>query len=156
MAALADYSPQLEGHDQLRRALQRFAQHSGGCAPYKASGTYVFSILPKGPEYPRGVTLGFRGVPSIDEESEPAMRDALVCAFQRERTAFQQFLPLLLKTHVGRYVALADGNLVDEDKDEIKLAKRIEQRYRNRFVLIRQVCREDPEDQLPSPEGETG
>jgi len=156
MAALADYSPQLEEYDQLRRTLQRFAQHSGRCARYKASGKYVFSILPKGPEYPEGVTFGFRGTRSIDEESEPAMRDALVCAFQREQTAFQLFLPLLLKTHLGMYVALADGNLVDEDGDEIRLARRIEQGYRNRFVLIRQVCQEDTEDQLPSPEGETG
>jgi len=92
--------------------------------------------------------------PGEIDELEPVTSDTLRCSFQREWIAFQQLLPLLLKTHLGKYVAFAEGNLVDEDKDEIKLAKRIEQRYRDRFVLIRQVCQEDTEDQLPSPEAD--
>jgi hypothetical protein len=42
-----------------------------------------------------------------------------------EHQAFLRMLPELLKTHCGQYVAVHDGQVVDTDRDDIVLIKRV-------------------------------
>ncbi len=43
-------------------------------------------------------------------------------AYERERRAFRELLPELLKTHFGQYVAIHDGKVVASGSDEIAVA----------------------------------
>ena len=44
---------------------------------------------------------------------------------QREYQAFLRLLPQLLATHRGQYVAIHDGQVVDQDADDIALIQRV-------------------------------
>jgi hypothetical protein len=75
--------------------------------------------------------------PEIEDEGRTisdSFRD-----FEREVAAFGRILPGLLKTHQGVFVAIRKGQVIDQDKSEFSLAKRVHTRYRNEFVLIRPV-----------------
>jgi hypothetical protein len=50
--------------------------------------------------------------------------------------------PLLVKEHLGQYVAVHNGQLIDYDEDFQALHNRIRQQYGRRPVLLRQVTRE--------------
>jgi Family of unknown function (DUF5678) len=43
--------------------------------------------------------------------------------FQREKHAFFQLLPELLKTHRGKYVAIHNGEVVETGDDQIQVAR---------------------------------
>lgn len=60
--------------------------------------------------------------------------------------AFLHFHARLLVDHAGEYVAIYQGKLVDHDSDQLALYQRVERRYRDTPVLIKQV--------LPNPEEE--
>jgi hypothetical protein len=60
-------------------------------------------------------------------------------AFEHEKNAFRQLPPELLAVHKGQFVALSDGKIIDQDWDEIALAKRVSQMPRDKFVLIKHV-----------------
>jgi hypothetical protein len=49
--------------------------------------------------------------------------------WQREYRAFLRLLPDLLKTHIGKYVAIHEEQCVDSDEDKIALALRVYARY---------------------------
>jgi prevent-host-death family protein len=67
------------------------------------------------------------------------------------RTAFQQFLPELLKTHKNQFVAIHQGKLVDADSERVALVQRTRTKgYRP--VYIQKVTREPRIVELPSPE----
>jgi predicted DNA-binding protein (UPF0251 family) len=68
-----------------------------------------------------------------------------------ERAAFQRLLPELLATHVGQFVAIQDGGLIDADADEGALACRT-LAQRDRPVYIQEVRVEPRVYELPSPE----
>lgn len=85
-----------------------------------------------------------------DELVETAVRDYLR-GLQRKKIevevqAYESMHDELVKTHLGRYVALHRGNLVDFDEDFHVLHQRVRQRYGNEAVLIRRV------EPLPQPE----
>lgn len=65
---------------------------------------------------------------------------------QREMDAFFQLHARLLVDHAGEFVAIYQGKLIDHDFDQLALYQRVEQRYRDTPVLIKQV--------LPNPEEE--
>src|SRR4051812_12852658 len=44
---------------------------------------------------------------------------------EREYQAFLRLLPILLLTHRGQYVAIHGGTVVDADKDDIALIRRV-------------------------------
>lgn len=73
-------------------------------------------------------------------------------AFERESHAFDRLLPKLLQTRPGLFVAIYEGQIIDEDGDEFALARRIERTHRSEFVLIRQVSRNFVDHLLQSPE----
>jgi hypothetical protein len=115
---------------------------------------YVFSIAPHGYEEPINIPIE---VPSrnIDRESVPPPKESTLQGFRREFDAFQRLLPGLLNTQLGRFVAVHNGQIIDEDEDEFALAERVERAHRSEFVLIRQVLQDLPEEHLNSPEIET-
>jgi hypothetical protein len=59
-----------------------------------------------------------------------------------EAEAFRRMHPLLVKEHLGQYVAVHNGQLIDYDEDFQALHNRIRQQYGRRPVLLRQVTRE--------------
>lgn len=84
------------------------------------------------------------------QEKKARHRDRLE-ALEQERLAFLRLKPELLRTHEGMYVAIHDGQVVDSDKDNRELAKRMyAQSYRP--VYIELVSEEPRTAEFPSPE----
>jgi len=71
-------------------------------------------------------------------------------AFERERAAFERLKPELLKTHRGKFVAVVDEQIVDEDTDRIKLALRVYDRFGYRPIYVQLVEEHLPRVRLPS------
>ena len=65
---------------------------------------------------------------------------------EREREAYLRLHPQLLAQYANEYVAIYGGELVDHDADKHALFQRIDERYPDKFVLMRQVQQQaDPE-----------
>jgi len=132
-----------------------------GAKPSESEGKYVdyvFSVLPKGYDEPCKLTLSLPTPnQSIDTEIvSTKVLDSSIVDFERENDAFQKLRPHLLQSHQGRFVALRDGKVIDEDIDELVLAQRLERTHRNQFVLVRQVTVEmHPDIYLETPEIES-
>jgi len=45
--------------------------------------------------------------------------------FEAEKAAFEQLEPSLMATHKGKYVAVRGGQVVDSDKEKMRLIKRV-------------------------------
>lgn len=133
----------------------RLSEDPGELSPYagRAHDIYVFSIAPEGYE---GELQPILRVPtaSIDQEACPRRRNSSEEAFLRESAAFERLLPDLLRTRAGLFVAVKDGQVIDEDADEFALARRVEEHHRSEFVLIRGVSEDEIEDRLGSPKVE--
>ena len=65
---------------------------------------------------------------------------------QREMDAFFQLHARLLEDHVGEYVAIHQGKLIDHDSDQLALFQRVERRYGDTPVLIKLVLA-NPEEE---------
>lgn len=95
-----------------------------------------------------------------DELVESAVRDYLR-GMQRKKIeaevrAYESMHLELVRTHLGRYVALHSGKLVDVDEDFQMLHQRVRQRFGNEAVLIRRVeAMAQPELLFRSPRFET-
>ncbi len=57
----------------------------------------------------------------------------------REKQAYIRLHPALKQTHLGKYVAIYNGQLVDEDEDYSLLIERIDTRYPDEFVWTSKV-----------------
>jgi hypothetical protein len=78
-----------------------------------------------------------------------AWRQEKLQRLEPNRTAFQQLLPELLKTHRNQFVAIYQEGLVDADPDRIVLVQRTRaQGYRP--VYIQKVTKEPRVVELPS------
>ena len=78
-----------------------------------------------------------------------AWRQEQLQRLEPNRTAFQQLLPELLKTHENQFVAICQGRLVDADPDRVALIQRTRaQGYRP--VYIQKVTKEPRVVELPS------
>lgn len=60
-------------------------------------------------------------------------------ALLREAEAYRALHPTLVKTQLGRYVAVYQGQVVDQDEDEDALLERRRRNYPGQVVLIRLV-----------------
>lgn len=58
---------------------------------------------------------------------------------RREAAAYRRLHPQLLTDHLGQYVAVHHGRVVDSDSHFEALHRRIRERFGNQAVLIRQV-----------------
>jgi hypothetical protein len=52
----------------------------------------------------------------------------------------------------GKFIAIKDHKIIDRDRDEFKLAKRIQAQFPAQAVLIVKVEKEPPEYEITSPE----
>ena len=86
-----------------------------------------------------------------ERKEKKARHRARLEALERERQAFLRLKPNLLKTNRGLYVAIHDGQVVDSDRDNCELAKRVyAQAYRPVYI---ELVSEEPETaEFPSPE----
>jgi hypothetical protein len=72
--------------------------------------------------------------------------------WNKERRAFQRLRPSLLRTYLGKYVAIHQGKVVDSGKDQIKLALRAYARFGYIPIYVGQVLAEPPPSvRIPSP-----
>lgn len=60
----------------------------------------------------------------------------------QEENAFRHLYPELLVRYLGEFVAIYHGEVVDHDRDRLRLLERIDEKYPNEVVLIRQVIEE--------------
>jgi hypothetical protein len=58
---------------------------------------------------------------------------------QREEAVFEAMREELLATHRGRFVAVRDGEVVDQDESELDLFQRVQARFPEQLVLVREV-----------------
>jgi hypothetical protein len=75
----------------------------------------------------------------LSRESTSSWDHAFRQSMNRELVSFRRMLPELLKRCQGSYVALSGGKVVDEDENEIALAERVTNRFKDGFVLIKHV-----------------
>jgi hypothetical protein len=73
------------------------------------------------------------------------LRDEARRMMQQESDAFRRMHTDLLARYPNEYVAIHQGQLVDHDADQLALLARIEDRYPDIPVLIRQVLPEPDE-----------
>jgi len=64
--------------------------------------------------------------------------------FEREVVAYEKLWPKLRKTHVGRWVAVKDGKVIDSDADQHALIERIRAKFPKEVVYFTQVLPDHP------------
>jgi len=76
-------------------------------------------------------------------------------AFERERKTFLRIRDSLLDNPEfrGKFVAIYEGNVVDQDEDNRELAKRVYREYGYVPIYIGKIERERRIIEMPSPEG---
>ncbi len=86
------------------------------------------------------------------QHSDPA--HAELKKFDREVNFFERIRKDLLKDQKlrGKFVAIRNHNIIDQDRDELKLAKRIMAKFPEQVVLIAKVEKHPPVYEIPSPE----
>lgn len=65
---------------------------------------------------------------------------------EREVAAFEQIHPELWRKYPHEFVAVHDGIVVDHDKDQLALLKRVKQQFPDKIVMVDQVL-----PSLPQP-----
>ena len=87
-----------------------------------------------------------------DQRQSPFYRDPQTQVMDREIAAFEAMKATLLANHLGEYVAIFQGAVVDHDADKALLLSRLGQTHPDAVVLVRQVRREPrPPFRLRSP-----
>ena len=64
----------------------------------------------------------------------------------REEAAYRMMHAKLMARYANEYVAIYQGELIDHDRDELALLRRLDNQYPNEVVLMKQVR------SLPEPE----
>jgi len=103
------------------------------------------------PFHPVGRPVPRRGL-SIIETME---REQKLETFEREKQAFLEVKDSLLDNPEfrGKFVAIYEGNIVDQDEDNRELAKRVYRRHGYVPIYIGKIERERRIIEMPSPEG---
>ena len=89
-------------------------------------------------------------------ETSQRITDAAWCqeqlvALRVERETFLRLLPELLKTHVGKFIAIQGESVLDSDVDESALARRMREQGHHP-VYIERVTQTPTVIEFPSPE----
>lgn len=86
---------------------------------------------------------------SADELAEQAirqfLRDETRRMIQRESKAFRAMHAQLFAKYPGQYVAIYQGRVIDHDEDQLALFLRVDERYPQAPLLIKQVLSEPEE-----------
>lgn len=81
---------------------------------------------------------------SPEQLVEKAIRDLLRAeadrVLDREMEAFRHLHPILLQQYPQQFVGIRHGQLVDHDVDQLALYLRLDERYPDEIVLLKQVC----------------
>lgn len=78
-------------------------------------------------------SINFQNNESKDQKSQMEM------VISKEQEAFEKLHPELIETHLGSYVAISGGNLIDSDEDKRILYQRVYQKFPHRHIFIKQV-----------------
>ncbi|MDA4111358.1 MAG: DUF5678 domain-containing protein [Thaumarchaeota archaeon] len=99
------------------------------------------------PEY--SVYEGDRPIRRIELSEEESRR-----AFETEKRAFEEMLPILLHDpkYQGKYVAVVNGKIVDFDSDKISMVMRVYRKHGHRPIYADKVSEEKEYIEFPSPE----
>jgi hypothetical protein len=76
--------------------------------------------------------------------------------WDRERQAFLRLLPQLLQTHVGKYVAIHQEQVVDSAEDLLILAPRVYAKHGYVPIYMDLVAERPPVSRMPSVRNWTG
>jgi hypothetical protein len=72
--------------------------------------------------------------------------------WEKERRAFHRLRPSLLRSHLGKYVAIHQSRVVDSGVDQIALAMRVYKRFGYVPIYVGQVLAEPQRPvRMPSP-----
>jgi hypothetical protein len=72
--------------------------------------------------------------------------------WRREQRAFRQLLPELLRTHLGEFVAIHEGRVVESGVEKIDVARRAYERFGYIPIFISRVVTDPPAPvRIPSP-----
>jgi hypothetical protein len=72
--------------------------------------------------------------------------------WKRERRAFLRQRPSLLRSHLGKYVAIRGSRVVDSGDDKVRLGLRVYAKFGYEPIYFGQVLAQSrPEVRLPSP-----
>lgn len=64
--------------------------------------------------------------------------------FEREVAAYEALWPELRKTHLGQWVAIKGGQVIDSDIDRDVLIQRVHARYPRAVIYFEQVLPDQP------------
>lgn len=78
-------------------------------------------------------------IESITRSFAVGSADPARSAMEANVAAYRRLHPKLVKTHLGQYVAICEGKLVDYDLDPVSLLGRIRSRFPGQTVLRRKV-----------------
>ncbi|MBI4674294.1 MAG: type II toxin-antitoxin system prevent-host-death family antitoxin [Chloroflexi bacterium] len=109
-------------------------------------------LVIEGDGKPLLVVLPYAEYDALVKQKLQEQRKAYMDVFERERAAFEKLKPQLLETHLGQYVAIHDGQVVDSGTSDTELAQRVLPRFRNQAVYIQLVQKELPVYEITSRE----
>jgi len=101
--------------------------------------------------YARAQELAYQQKQGITEVITDLLNEALIVGeqtvgetkpdptVQREVNAYLEMHPRLIRDYLGKYVAIFQGKLVDQDTNFSTLMRRIEVQYPTDFVLVKKV-----------------
>jgi dCTP deaminase len=81
----------------------------------------------------------------------PSLADRRHVKFRREKRAFEELKPELLKTHRGKYVVIHEGQVALTGDDEVELARQAYEQFGYVELYIGLVAEEAPAVHIPSP-----
>jgi hypothetical protein len=71
--------------------------------------------------------------------------------FEHEVAAYEALWPQLRRTHLGQWVAIKDGQVVDSDRDKAALIRRVYARWPQETVYFEQVLPDYPHRTVDIP-----
>ena len=82
--------------------------------------------------------------PHPEPPSQPPAGEGTTSKWDRERTAFRSLLPDLLKTHLGQYVAIHDGRVVEAGTDKATVARTAYEKHGYQPIFVALVTDAPP------------
>jgi len=63
---------------------------------------------------------------------------------EHQGALFDEAKPELIEQYLGEYVAFEDGQVLDHDVDDQRLAQRVYEKYGYRDLIMKKVSRQEP------------
>jgi hypothetical protein len=79
---------------------------------------------------------------AITQDETKQWEESLKRCLEQERVACRRIPAGLFAEHKGKFIAVSAGEIIDEDSDELKLAKRVSCLPDDPFILILQITDE--------------